>query len=74
MIKPLIEWRVGRNLSLASAARQVGVTSEAWRRWEAGLRTPDRRAMPRVRAITGLSADIFYPADDEQPVNGAAAE
>ncbi len=39
----------------------VGTTRPVWYNWEKGRRRPGANFMARLRDVTGLSADIFYP-------------
>lgn len=43
----------------------VGTTRQVWSAWERGRRRPDATFMPKVRGVTGLSADVFFPDRQE---------
>ncbi|WP_226019502.1 helix-turn-helix transcriptional regulator [Novosphingobium sp. FKTRR1] len=58
---PLKKWRLGKGLTLDAAAAMVGTTRPVWYNWEKGRRRPGANFMARLRDVTGLSADIFYP-------------
>ncbi len=46
------ELRRQLGLTVAAAARQVGVTRQAWHRWEAGTRSPTSAARASLRKMT----------------------
>lgn len=54
-------WRETKGLTLEDAAKMVGTTRQVWSAWELGRRRPDATFMPKVRQVTGLSADVFFP-------------
>ena len=60
-LHPLRKWRKDNGLTLADAANLVGTSRHVWSDWERARRRPGRVFMPRVRAVTGLSADLFFP-------------
>lgn len=73
---PLKKWRQSNGFTLEYAAKMVGTTRNVWSCWERGLRRPDGSFMPKVRALTGLSADIFFPdqtSEGCEPVQRNAA-
>lgn len=68
---PLRSWRKGAGLKLAEAAERVGTSRQVWHDWEAGRRRPSAAFMPKVRTLTGLSADSFFA---EQAADAAELE
>jgi transcriptional regulator with XRE-family HTH domain len=59
---PLRKWRKIKGYTLEEAATLVGTSRQVWSDWERGRHRPGTLLMPKVRAVTGLSADIFYAA------------
>lgn len=47
------EWRESLNLSGRAAARLVGVSQNAWRKWERGISRPSIPNMVRLFEISG---------------------
>jgi len=62
---PLEKWRKSKGLTLDAAAVMVGTTRPVWYNWEKGRRRPAADFIPKLRALTGLSADTFFPDDPE---------
>ncbi len=64
---PLRKWRKAKGLTLEECAGEIGTSRQVWSDWERWRRRPNRKLMPRVRAFTKgeVSADDFYPADDQ---------
>lgn len=71
-LHPLRQWRISKGLTLQAAAALVGTSRHVWSDWERERRRPDRFFMPKVRAATGLSADVFYPDLDQAERKDAA--
>jgi transcriptional regulator with XRE-family HTH domain len=63
---PLRKWRKIKGYTLEEAATLVGTSRQVWSDWERGRHRPGTLLMPKVRAVTGLSADIFYAAAPRQ--------
>lgn len=58
--RPLVELREYREgqtprLSQQGLAEKLGVTSAAVSRWESGARFPERRYLPKISKLTGVS-------------------
>ncbi|WEX10323.1 helix-turn-helix transcriptional regulator [Chelativorans sp. AA-79] len=51
-IHPLKQWRLGRRLSRAEAAKLVGSTRYSWLRWENG-QMPGPRHLDQIIILTG---------------------
>ena len=48
----LQDWREGEGLTRAALAEKIGGTAESVRRYEKGLRVPDRETMPLIVEVT----------------------
>jgi hypothetical protein len=57
---PLKKWRKSKGYTLEQAAKMVGTSRPVWYDWERGRRRPSAMFMPKLRDLTGISADIFY--------------
>ncbi len=57
---PLRKWRKSKGYTLEQAAKMVGTSRPVWCDWERGRRRPSPTFMPKLRDLTGISADIFY--------------
>ncbi len=64
-IHPLRRWRFEHDQTRTQLAETLNITAEAIRRWEHYQNTPNRTQMLKIRELTGLSADDFYPKTDQ---------
>ncbi len=72
MAHPLKDYREANGLTLEALAARVGVSAATLSRIEAGENLPSMSLVGRLKAETGISADLFLPPDAEREQTEAA--